>query len=40
MTPALSKTAIQAFESSPATAFANQLQTDPQKKEQCSAKMQ
>lgn len=29
MTPALSKAAIQAFENSPATAFADQLQTGP-----------
>ncbi|WP_181817324.1 tyrosine-type recombinase/integrase [Paracoccus pantotrophus] len=40
MTPALSKAAIQAFESSPATAFANQLQTGPQKKAQSSEKTQ
>ena len=30
MTPALSKAAILAFENSPATAFANRLQTGPQ----------
>ena len=40
MTPALSEAAIQAFESSPATAFANQLQTGPQKKEQSSEETQ
>lgn len=40
MTPALSRAAIQAFENSPATAFANQLQTGPQKKEQSSEKTQ
>ena len=40
MTPALSRAAIQAFESSPATAFANQLQTGPQKKEQSNEKIQ
>ncbi|MDO5648110.1 tyrosine-type recombinase/integrase [Paracoccus sp. (in: a-proteobacteria)] len=40
MTPALSRAAIQAFESSPATAFANKLQTGPQRKEQSSEKTQ
>lgn len=40
MTPALSKAAILAFENSPATAFANRLQTGPQGADQLHSKAQ